>query len=385
MVMRAPFPIAPAQNVPHMAAGTVPVRVESRPAIKVAHLAKVTPHRAGLYETARDIVEAERALGLDARLVDPETPKHGKERGVPVEGHKWAQAADVWVSHSGPMAMKVTKPTIHVLHGRPFSSFMLGLHGSQGVHKLEGKLYPVLKSNMVFNLLREMAQDDHYVKFVTLWSEFLPHWRHLLPADKLVAAPAPVDLKRWTPDGPSGYGFHGKAGTINVICADMWRIDANPYPVIVAFGIFAEKYPGAKLHLYGVPPVQRKGIHKAILPILQPLADRAVLGEVEPLVSGLENVYRAADMLITPHRIATRTVREALACDCNVVMAAANGYTPFRADPAEPRAFADQMHHAAKTKVNNRLTATTHFDPANTARVFGKLIKQYARSSHGRH
>ena len=52
--------------------------------MKIAHLATIAPHRTGLYGTARDIVQAERKLGHDARLVDPARPRVGTVHGVPV-------------------------------------------------------------------------------------------------------------------------------------------------------------------------------------------------------------------------------------------------------------------------------------------------------------
>ena len=38
--------------------------------MKIAHIVHVTPGACGMYETARDLVIAERAVGIDARLVD---------------------------------------------------------------------------------------------------------------------------------------------------------------------------------------------------------------------------------------------------------------------------------------------------------------------------
>lgn len=334
--------------------------------VKVAHLACVTPHRAGLYETARDIVAAERALGIDARIVDPETPKHGVERGVPIEGHKWAHGADLWVSHSGPMKMEVTRDVIHVMHGRPFSSFMLGYHGALGTKDIGGKKVPVLKRNMVFNALRAYACDPHFKMFVTLWEDFLPYWRHMLPNVHYV--PACVDLKRWTPDGPSGYGFHGKGGEINVVIADMWRIDKNPMDMIVAFGIFAQTHPGARLHIYGIG-----GPLQPILPLLNPLRKRGVLGELKGMVSGLANVYRAADMVICPHRIAVRTIREAMACGCTVVAPYDEGLN--WADPEDPVEFASAMEGALTSTENPRDRAERLFDPQATARGMADLMR----------
>ena len=91
--------------------------------MKLAHLAIVTPHRAGLYESAREIVAAEVQLGESAYIVDPQQPRF--DRGAPI-GNGLVEQADVIVSHSGLNSYNnCGKPVIRCLHGRPESSFLL--------------------------------------------------------------------------------------------------------------------------------------------------------------------------------------------------------------------------------------------------------------------
>ena len=40
--------------------------------MKIAHIVQVTPHRSGLYETARELAEGLRDIGHAACMVDPE-------------------------------------------------------------------------------------------------------------------------------------------------------------------------------------------------------------------------------------------------------------------------------------------------------------------------
>ncbi len=334
--------------------------------MKIAHLALVTPHRSGLYETVRDLVAGERGLGLDARIVDPFKPVRGDDRGVPVGDAETLKDADVWVNHSG-LPKDVTKhpPIIHVMHGRPESSFRLEMSGKASVY-----------SYLIMHSLNGL-----FSRYVTFWQEFLPHWSLIVPASKLHYAPAPVDLDAWTPDGPSGYGFHDRISDINVVCTDMWRDDVTPFAALNAFGLFAQRHRTAKLHLYGLP-MDRKG-WQSLVGVFQRAGN---VGEVQSMVTGLANVYRAATMLITPHRIATRTVREALACGCQVVMGGDKEYTPHRADPADPVAFADAMDRAlmevksdpGECRTRNRASAVHHFNPASTAAVFQRLFTEVA-------
>lgn len=332
--------------------------------MRVAHVAIVTPHRAGLYETTRDLVAAERQAGIDARIIDPIKQIQMIDRSVPVVEPSFARECQVIVNHSGlsKELNKLKLPIIHVLHGRPYGSFLL---------EQSGKI-------AILSYLQHIKNDPRFKLFVTFWREFIPYWTTLLPKDKMRYAPPPIDLDRWTPDGPRGYNFHGHKGEINVVCADMWRDDKTPYHVINAFLLFSSRVEGAKLHIYGAP---RKGAGWKILKGL--LKEAKVLGEVpEGIVKGLQNVYRAADCVITPHRIATRSIREPLACGCNVV-AGSNCYTPYHAHPEELSEYALQIVYATiNTQMpNNRQTAETYFDAKNTAKQFIELIDEVTNGS----
>lgn len=335
--------------------------------MKVAHIAVVTPHRAGLYETCRDLVAAERQLGVDARIVDPVNDVVTTDRGVPVVERAFVGECQVVVNHSG-LSKELDKtrlPIIHILHGRPYSSFLL---------EQSGKI-------AVYSYLRRVVGDDRFKFFVTFWQDFIPYFRLLLPADKVRWLPPPVDLQRWTPDGPRGYGFHGHKGEVNVVCADIWRRDKDPYHVINAFLLFARMCPelGAKLHIYAAP---QKGTAWSVL--VSMLKEAGVAGEIVGFVEGLDNVYRAADCVITPHRIPTRSVREALACGCQVVMAPGGKYTQYRAEPEDLEAYAKaikktvvlRQHHQTHCRYESRLMAEACFDSVETARMMIDLMQE---------
>lgn len=316
--------------------------------MKLAHVAIVTPHRAGLYETVRDLVSAERAQGADACIVDPN--QLSEDRGVPIASGFNPSDYDVIVNHSGlgKHESRVNgTPIIHCLHGRPASSFELEATNQIGV----------------YSFVRATAAKTSYKLWVTFWKEYLPYWELLVPRDKLRAVTPPVDLKLWNPAGPSGYKFNGKAGAINVVCADMWREDKTPYHVIHGFCQFAATHTGSKLHLYGV----RR--NKAIDVLLEQVAARGWLGESVGMVSGLENVYRAASLAISPHRIATRSIREAMACGCPVVCDLGSATAAGYASPEDPVAFAAKMDEVLRDDVRKtcRHLAEQAYDSANTA------------------
>jgi len=318
--------------------------------MKLAHTAIVTPHRAGLYETVRDLVSAERALGVDAVIIDPQSAP--EDRGVPIGTAFDPKNFDVIINHSGLgkyEELAKDTPIIHCLHGRPESSFQLEVVGRVAV----------------YTFVKTMSLRPNYKMWVTFWEDYMPYWELLLPVNKLRLITAPVDTKAWTPDGPSGYKFGGKGGEINVVCADMWREDKTPYHIIHCFCEFAKTNPGSKLHLYGV---QR---NSAINVLLGQVEERGWLGEVTGYVTGLDNVYRAATMAISTHRIATRSIREALACGCPVVHANGSAKGTDHADPEHTFRFAKVMSNVLINNKDNRReardSALINYDSSKTA------------------
>ena len=316
--------------------------------MKICHAVAVTPHRCGLYETALDLARAERKLGHDARLID--STKMHADRGVPTgNGFNFIRECDVIVSHSGlsDAMRKSGKPVVQIRHGRPRSTFLIESKG-------EGKIY---------TYLRNMRDDKQFVAWVTMWPEHKPYWELLLDKEVYVIPP-PVDLEAFTPDGPTGYDWHGQGGDINIVVADMWRKDKDPFDVINAFAVFANFHGNAKHHVFGNLAQTRAWPTLAAC-----LKDKGWLGQVPGHVTGLSNVYRAADMVITPHTIAVRTVREAMACGCPVV----DGKDGC---PDDPAAFAKAMGEVGGSlnKKHTRAYAVEHFDSMKSATALLEII-----------
>lgn len=325
--------------------------------MKIAHSVVVTPHLAGIYETSRDFVVALRKLNCDSRIVDPITQSRGEERGVPLEDWSFAEEADVIVSHSGlgEAFANTQKPVIHILHGRPRSTFLLEQSGELAV----------------LSYIKKIQSDSRFKAFVTLWPEYEYYWSAFVPPEKLRVIRAPVNLDEWSPDGPRGYKFNGHRATTNIVISDVWRGDIDPFNVIMAYKLFAKDRPEVKLHIYAEP---QRGTGWPI--VKETIANR--LGETAGFIIGLDNVYRAADALITPHKIATRTVREALACGCTVVMGSGQDYTPFVADPDNIADFAKQIQLAILNgdRRANRASAVRNFDSGKSALEFLEMMSK---------
>ena len=247
--------------------------------MKLAHLVSVLQRgRSGLWESAKEIVEAERRMGIDAWMVDTRNPD--ADHGELYAKGAFLREVPIVITHSGTSeALNASgKPIIVVQHGEPRASFLAEMNG----------VLPI------YSHIRNIGRCNRVKAVVTLWPEHKSTLEGLVPLEKVRVIPAPVDLKAWTLEGPR-YTFGKHRGTINVVCADPWRSEKDPFWVIHAMLLFARKYAGARLHIYGARP--------ALIPRwsgpLDALRDAGALGEVRGRVQQMDYLYRGADMVVT--------------------------------------------------------------------------------------
>lgn len=337
--------------------------------LNIAHIVIVTPHQAGIYETAYDLILAERKLGLNAFIIDP-SQKY-MDREVPI-GFVNFDKIDIIINHSGlgifeKIIIDKKIPIIHCMHGRPDSSFRLEFNNKSGV----------------YSYLDETIKIDNYKYWITFWKEYLPYWKMILPENRVLALNSPVNLDFWTPNGPNGYKFNNMAGKINIVCTDMWRDDITPFHIIHGFYEFVKLNSGLniKLHLYGLD--KNKKIYNILF---KKLKQNNLLGENTGIVKGLDNVYRAATFTISPHRIATRAIRESMACGCPVV-APAIQFCNMNISSAiieDPIWFGNYMNEQFKfykgfdkeSRLNARKYAEKNYNSLDTAKIILALIKK---------
>ena len=320
--------------------------------MRIAHAAIATPRKCGLYETTRELVAAERALGVDARIVDPAPNEKvgikNHDRGVPIADMEWGVKADWIVSHSGhdstPLA-KTDQPIVHVAHGRPLSTFM----GERG-GKAPGLTYQTQRN-----------RSPRFRHVVTFWPEYAPYLRNIWNGTPVHVIPAPVDFTHWTP-GESDYDFHKRKGGYNVVMSDPWsREDSSPYHQIHAFVLFKRMVPEARIHFYAWDRNP-----KGVAGLTNLLGDGG--GIIQPWASDMLPIYRAADMLITPHRIYTRSIREAMSCGLQVV-------SGRDCHPEDIEQFALTMVHRKEVPQPTQEMARALFDPMASARKLLEVIR----------
>ena len=135
---------------------------------------------------------------------------------------------------------------------------------------------------------------------------------------------------------------------------------STPLFPLHAAALFARKVGGVKIHVYAKPAKLVKGWGA----LIRRIQDDGNLGEVHGWVGGLANVYRAADALLTPQEIDTRSVREAMACGCPVVRLP-------NLDNWEDKIFAG----LTANRKGVRLEAEGRFNPVVMAAQFKKVLE----------
>ena len=343
--------------------------------MKIAHFSVFSPNLSGMYATVADMIRAERMQGIDAEFVDYDTDSKGHvyskvglvDNDIVSMSPEWAyKNADILVRHSmivEPIA-RIGIPIIMAMHGRPEYSFMLE-HYNQ---------------SPVMSIMCNHEMDLKYAAYISFWKEHQLFWSLMMPKRTITYIPTVVDLKKYNPDGEK-FSFEKWGGNPNILIADLWREDITPFNAVTATALFREKYvQDAKVHIFGLPPAG-KGF---VTQYAERLRAAGVVGEANIIVPFMAQVYRGADILVTPHKIATRVIRESLASGLPVVAGSGCPYTAYTADVNNPDAFAHQINRCwTALKINRkelkntaRKTAEKEFGYENMGKAMLKLCSE---------
>lgn len=320
--------------------------------MRIVHFVQFGPRACGLYETAKDLILAERRLGVDAQLVDfndNEQSRVGLMDGYIITAEpEIAYDADVLVRHSAiPVKFQnIGKPIIMCLHGRPESSYRTSVNNPK---------------ESITQAISNKSSDARYKAFVTFWPEYVTAWETLV-GDKIRLVNAPVDL-----DYYSGGLDKNFSGSHKILIADIWRDDVIPLNSIFGAYRYCEKYePTARIHIVGMPCSGPE--YEAVKPILNGIGK--YIGSASGHMKDIRNWYKSCDCLVTPHTIATRIIRESLTAAMPVVAANGCRFTRFTADHNNPDSIADAINIALKDNnagLESRKTAEKEFDSLTSA------------------
>jgi len=351
--------------------------------LKVAQFLNFAPHLAGIYGTAKELVFAERKVGIDAQAIDYGNGMNAPQRHSRVwckDGEletispDWAvKEADIIVRHSAlPQRVFGThKPIVMPLHGMPEYTFLLEHTGATRT----------LKEILV------SKDNKDYKAFITFWPETIFNWQVLIPDTKIYYVPPMVDLNFFNIGGKL-FDFGKKAGDINIVVTGVWRKEyTTPYQVLFAASKFIrDKCPNGRVHVFGVPgdnvkyPKNDGPVNRTLLA----LQKAGCVGHCFNIVPDIDEVYRAADILVTQHAVASRTVREALACGCPIVAASGCKFTPYTANPEDTDGFANAIDRcyrdikADRKSVRDtaRKTAEKEFNLEQTGQAMKKIFEE---------
>ena len=341
--------------------------------MRIAHIAPFAPARCGLYESARDFVRADCLAGGDAWFVDrgiainsesePPVADPVDDRGgwlLPVRGRESLVQADVIVEHMSPPPewdMPAETPIVWIQHGRPAATFRPEQADPARSH---------------YSRLIEVANFPQVKAVVTMWPEHMPYWAPILPREKLFQLPAPpICGDKFSADGEA-QDFGDLAGKQNVVIATAWRDDIDIFDIFHAAICYARDNPdAATFHFYSMNLDADNGIPPVWVKLLNALNQYGALGHRIARHGDMAQVYRAADLILSPHRICTRVVGEALLCGTPVVAALGNDYANWTYpidDPEEGgRTLAQALQHIA--------------DPTDSLEIHDDVAAQAARFS----
>jgi len=320
--------------------------------MKIVHFAPFAPNASGMYEAARDMVVADYKAGHDVLLVDvgsiaengnKSEAKAGQEdlRGdttIVTATPNAALSADVLVFHTGVpdnWVVKTQAPIIFVMHGRPTACFYTEHTGKK----------------VSFSLINEIGQWPRVKAMVTFWPYHLNFWKSVIPKNKLTCLNAPpIDEARFSSKGMV-YDLGGKSGKYNIVLADQWRDDVNMYEILNGAILASERIKGLKFHIFTLP----NPLPRCWELLTDRLKERDALGVMWHRRTNMEEVYRAVDLVLSPQRIATRSVAEPLSCGTPVIAANGCDFATYQTDTSDP----EQVAKTIETAINN-LKADSH-------------------------
>lgn len=334
--------------------------------MKIAHFSIWGPNRCGLFETTRDLILAERSVGIDARMIachrdtfkwlEPQS-----DNGFKSEKLLWSFNSDIIVRHTciPTQVQSAGIPIAMAMHGRPESSARLECK--------DGEHTPIIR------IYAEKIHDQRHKAFFTFWPEHLDVWSNIIPKNKLFYVPACVDLNKYARTEKRSPWRGPWNGFPNILIPDVWREDVIPFNVIFAAAKFARKYKKAKIHICGCPV----DYQKVMVPFFSQLRQEGILGFVSGQIREIKQMYGGADMVVTPHVIATRVIRESLSFGIPVVAGEGCKYTPYTANPNDIDAFADAIERCWSDPVDDyepRKMAEENFSYEKTGEAMKDVI-----------
>lgn len=345
--------------------------------MKIAHVAPFGPNKSGLYEAARDMVKADVMAGHDVYFVDAGYARqNGQEYAskdscdnrygftIKLTEHTILNNVDIIVDHAGfPQEWLTNKnvPIICITHGRPLDSFNMEFFQKKKTYTCEA----------------DIPKNEQVKKIVYFWPEFKPYWDVIYPEDKTCILEYPVvDEYRFSPNGEKHIIDDKHKGEFNILICDSWRKDIDMFEVINGVLEAAKTVKNFKVHFYNMATP----IRPCWDILIQKMYERNCLGELCARMGNMEQVYRSMDAVITPHKIITRVIGEAIST--NIPVIASNGckVAQFTFDQHDAidiaRAIKEFVNSDQKQNKINVIEQAKHLCLENYSKEMNKIYKE---------
>jgi hypothetical protein len=183
------------------------------------------------------------------------------------------------------------------VHGRPLACFRPEQNSQGGS----------------FSLYSNVSKWNRTKGMLYFWEEHKECWSHFFNGKDIVLSAPPIDINVYSSKGDK-YDIQDK-GAHNVLICDSTREDIDLFETFINLIKASEKIKNIKIHYFGH---EHHGIPCWDM-LIRLMQEKNILGDVHGRVTNMELVYRSMDVLVSPNKILTRTVAEALCCGLHVL------------------------------------------------------------------
>jgi glycosyltransferase involved in cell wall biosynthesis len=284
----------------------------------IVHIAPFAPNACGLYEAARDMSRADILGGNNVYFVDAGVSRNGvRENGIvgqvdqrgdfrlETNDPSFINEADIIIMHTGcndGWIVKTQAPIIWAVHGRPLACFR-----PERINKNDFNS---------FTLYHEISKWKRVKGMLYFWPEFKPYWESVLSSKDIVLDYPVIDERRFF---IKDINVLENKGEINLLLCDSEREDVCNYEVVNGLIQACKRFKNIKVHICGIDLLEGNKIPNCWDVVLGKLKELGGLGNIYGRLTNMLDVYNSVDCVISPNKIITRTIGEALTCGIPVI------------------------------------------------------------------
>jgi len=354
--------------------------------MKIFHTAIYGPSKSGIHEAARDMIKADILAGHEVYFIDiGNINSEGIREYQPIgtvdnrggfklitSNPRDIEQADIIIDHNGMpqefLDNNKEAPVIFIVHGRPVDSFRIEQQSTKG--------------ETSYSYMAKISQRPRVKKMVYFWPEFKSFWDVCFSEEKSIALNYPVmDNNRFNPIGEKYIIKDENRGEYNILICDSWgRKDIDMFEIINGVIQTGREIKNFKLHFYGVENGSDGFIQPCWELLIKEMRKLGIMGQIYGRTFEMEKVYRAMDVVLTPHKIITRVVGEALLSGVPVI--ASNGCTvsQFHCDPHDPysvsKAIIEFINSDQVQNKKNALEQSKKLSLENYSKEMNKIYKE---------